>query len=401
MNLQFLHYVCSKHIVGSSIGSQLELDQTSHTTLRYLRHHVASIIRGRWSWQRKSSDIYMVPNILAFSSTAKVERMNCTPGLMQVAGVETKSQSGLVIVWAGSIISWRSSKQSVSALNTAEAELYAATLGWQVVEGVRKLLTNFGIDIPKARIYIDNQAALTIAKCGASWRTRYFATRGHRLQEEHLRGAAELVHCPTAKMIADCLTKLATVTVIQVTHDAMEGRMPEDLAPTNQAKHATSVTPGKSYRGDITGDGPLPSDLLAARAIFEEEGDIACIAHIDGQIAALAPCASTTPTPAPATLQEHVPRLDPDGSAGASVASGSARQERLQEKIEQKTEKQLPVEEAKTEQEPPTAKKKRRGKKRTRPGSSERRWKKLEEQTLESSLGHPEASKSSHDEGSM
>ena len=64
------------------------------------------------------------------------------------AGADTHSQSGIVVVWAGTIIVWRSSKQSVSALSTAEAELYGATLGWQIVEGLRHLLTSFGIIIP-------------------------------------------------------------------------------------------------------------------------------------------------------------------------------------------------------------------------------------------------------------
>ena len=81
-------------------------------------------------------------------------------------------------------------------LSTAEAELYSATLGWQIAEGLRQLLSNFGIDIPKVRVIIDNRAAFTIAQCGANWRTRYFAVRGHRLHEEHTRGAAGLLHCP-------------------------------------------------------------------------------------------------------------------------------------------------------------------------------------------------------------
>jgi len=37
------------------------------------------------------------------------------------AGSDTKSQNGLVITWGGSIIVWRSSRQTVSALSTAEA----------------------------------------------------------------------------------------------------------------------------------------------------------------------------------------------------------------------------------------------------------------------------------------
>ena len=139
------------------------------------------------------------------------------------AGADTHSQSGIVIMWGGSIIVWRSCKQSVSALSTAEAELYGATLGWQIIEGLRHLITSFGIEIPKVKVYIDNKAALTIAMCGANWRTRYFAVRGHRLHEEHSRGNAELLHCPTVEMIADCLTKLASAPVIQVLHGVMEG----------------------------------------------------------------------------------------------------------------------------------------------------------------------------------
>ena len=74
---------------------------------------------------------------------------------------------------------------------------------------------------------IDSQAALTIAKCGASWRTRYFAVRGHRLHEEHQRGRVELLHCPTKDMLADALTKLAPSPVIHVLHEAMDGRQPQ------------------------------------------------------------------------------------------------------------------------------------------------------------------------------
>ena len=57
------------------------------------------------------------------------------------AGADTRAQNGLVVLWAGSIITWRSSRASLSALSTAEAELCAAALGWQVTEGVRYLLS--------------------------------------------------------------------------------------------------------------------------------------------------------------------------------------------------------------------------------------------------------------------
>ena len=64
--------------------------------------------------------------------------ISCTGDLLDLvawsdagyAGSDTKSQSGLIIAWGGSIITWRSSRQTVSTLSTAEAELNAATLSW-------------------------------------------------------------------------------------------------------------------------------------------------------------------------------------------------------------------------------------------------------------------------------
>ncbi|MDA8583896.1 Ty1/Copia family ribonuclease HI [bacterium] len=123
----------------------------------------------------------------------------------------------------------RSSRQSVSALSTAEAELYSATLGWQIAEGLRHLMTQYGVQLLRLRVFVDNQAALTIAKCGANLRTRYFAVRGHRLHEEHARGAIELLHCLTAGIVADPLTKRATAPVIEVLHKAMDGVLPSSF----------------------------------------------------------------------------------------------------------------------------------------------------------------------------
>jgi len=139
------------------------------------------------------------------------------------AGSDTRSQSGLIIMWGGSILTWRSSRQTVSTLSTAEAELNAATLAWQIIEGVRLLVNDLGFQVPSVRLLLDNKAALTIAECGASWRTRYFSVRGHRLHEEHLVGRAKLEYCKTDVMLADALTKLACAPVIETLHQYMDG----------------------------------------------------------------------------------------------------------------------------------------------------------------------------------
>ena len=63
------------------------------------------------------------------------------------AGISSKSQTGILLMWGGSIILWRSSRQAVSALCTAEAELVAAALCWQVLQGFKILLEEWGFHI--------------------------------------------------------------------------------------------------------------------------------------------------------------------------------------------------------------------------------------------------------------
>ena len=172
------------------------------------------------------------------------------------AGPDTKSQNGMVICWGGSIITWRSSRGALSALSTAEAELCSAALGWQVGEGVRYFLSTLSIFPARLEVLIDNRAALTTASLGATWRTRYYAVRAHRLLQEHQAGKIILTYCPTKVMVADALTKLAGGEVITILLTAMDSRL-----PTRLPGHSTSATPGPSNRGDIAGDGPAVQDL--------------------------------------------------------------------------------------------------------------------------------------------
>ena len=55
------------------------------------------------------------------------------------AGISTKSQTGVLVSWAGATITWRSSRQSCVALSRCEAEVSAAAMGFQIMEGLRRL----------------------------------------------------------------------------------------------------------------------------------------------------------------------------------------------------------------------------------------------------------------------
>ena len=82
------------------------------------------------------------------------------------AGLNTKAQSGLFLSWAGAPLLWRSSRQTVSSLSTAEAELGAGALTWQITEGMRSLLEEWGITLEPIKLLMDNDAAVAITEQG-------------------------------------------------------------------------------------------------------------------------------------------------------------------------------------------------------------------------------------------
>ena len=78
------------------------------------------------------------------------------------AGISTKSQTGMVLLWGGSMLLWRSGRQAVLALSTAEAELIAASLSWAVAEGIKVLLEEWGFTFDKIHLNVDNLSLIHI-----------------------------------------------------------------------------------------------------------------------------------------------------------------------------------------------------------------------------------------------
>ncbi len=100
------------------------------------------------------------------------------------AGASTRAQTGCFAGWAGAPLLWRSSRQTIRALNTAEAELNAAALTWQVTAGIRELFEEFQIHLDATKLSLDNAAALSIINKGATWISICFSVRARRIQEE-------------------------------------------------------------------------------------------------------------------------------------------------------------------------------------------------------------------------
>ena len=203
---------------------------------------------------------------------------------------------------------------------------------------MRYFLSTLSIFPSRLEVMIDNKAALTTASLGATWRTRYYAVRAHRLLQEHQAGKIVLTYCPTKLMVADSLTKLATGEVIGVLLAAMDSQL-----PALTAADRTSVTPGPANRGDIAGDGPshlgLEGDTATAPPFTAANKALALYQHpLSGQGGAMQPSEPAEPVPAlqsgtthpgeAATPSEPGAPPDPRPPAGSAAPPPAIPEER-------------------------------------------------------------------------
>eukprot|EP00971_Amphidinium_carterae_P098241 1943469-Amphidinium_carterae.1 len=94
-----------------------------------------------------------------------------------------KSHSGLILQFGNSTLSWRSHKQSLVALSTGEAELYACVEGLGVLRAAKMLLTELGEGIPACQMLCDNTAAIALSKSDPPMRSRHWSIRAWKLRE--------------------------------------------------------------------------------------------------------------------------------------------------------------------------------------------------------------------------
>ena len=211
------------------------------------------------------------------------------------AGMSTKSQTGVVIAWEGSIVLWRSSRQSSSALSTCEAEVAAAATSWQLVEGLRTLLHEWQVDVGIPILLVDNKSALRVSELGGTWRTRYFAIRAARLQEESAANKVSLRYCQTDIMMADGLTKLAGASVLQKLRDCCDGWLPPIPDESQSFKNTTDRATwwGKGLEVDYIRASLVRSSVAVAALSTTRPG----VAAATTQTSSLEPSSTSTSAP--------------------------------------------------------------------------------------------------------
>lgn len=136
-----------------------------------------------------------------------------------------RSTSGYVFYVGDGVVSWCSKRQPTAALSTAEAEYMSITLACQEALWMKQLLEQLGVPVhtnaSKALctdnenvtdttviLLCDNRSAIDMTKNPAHHsRTKHIDIKHHFIRKEVEDGTVALKHVPTAKMVADILTK--------------------------------------------------------------------------------------------------------------------------------------------------------------------------------------------------
>ncbi len=124
---------------------------------------------------------------------------------------DSKSQTGYVFILNGGAVSWCSSKQSVVAGSTCEAEYIAASEAAHEGVWMKEFISDLGV-IPSASgpmtIFCDNTGAIAIAKEPRFHkRTKHIKRRFNSIREYVKDGDIEICKVKTDLNVADPLTK--------------------------------------------------------------------------------------------------------------------------------------------------------------------------------------------------
>ena len=131
----------------------------------------------------------------------------------------SRSRSGGVITYAGSVMQWISCRQTVTAWSVCEAEAdamaHVLSVGILIMYTMRNLL-----HLPMKGTLTENNSADTILLKRehlnfGKWRTMAFALRCSWVRDQLHYDEVELMHTPGKVLIADMLTKILQRTRLQ------------------------------------------------------------------------------------------------------------------------------------------------------------------------------------------
>jgi len=153
--------------------------------------------------------------------------------------ITRRSTMGYTIMLNGGVVSWRSKRQPIVALSTAESEYVAACYAAQEVVSLRMLLKRLGFvqDAPTC-VYEDNAACILLSgEPVFRERSKHIDVRWHFVRNMVRAQQLQLVPCSTHAMIADAMTKpLGWVKHLRFTEQIMNYKFKATPAWLRSAK---------------------------------------------------------------------------------------------------------------------------------------------------------------------
>lgn len=118
-----------------------------------------------------------------------------------------RSTTGVIILFNGSPVVWKSKRQKKVAFSTCEAEFIAASVGTRETPWVQNLLEELNLKLPPRTVKIDNQGTVELIKNNqVRDKTEHLDIKVQQIREINNKGI-NVVHIPTNDNIADVLTK--------------------------------------------------------------------------------------------------------------------------------------------------------------------------------------------------
>ena len=163
-------------------------------------------VKNILKYLRRTKDLFLV-----FGEHSELRVTGYTDASFQTDRDDLKSQSGYVFLLNGGAVSWRSSKQSVTADSTTEAEYIAASDAAKEAVWIRQFLEGLKI-IPTAAdpldLYCDNNGAIIHARePKSSNKSRHVLRKFHMIRDYVERKEISVCKVRTDDNIADPLTK--------------------------------------------------------------------------------------------------------------------------------------------------------------------------------------------------
>lgn len=145
---------------------------------------------------------------LKFSAEAKLDIVGYCDSDYAGDLEERKSTSGCVFMVGGSVVSWRSERQSVVATSTTEAEYIAAAEAVKELIWLGRLFEEMTGESVCPALCVDNQSAIKlIGNPGMHRRTKHIDVRYHFIRDEKRKKTFTLKYVGTQQQAADFLTK--------------------------------------------------------------------------------------------------------------------------------------------------------------------------------------------------